>query len=508
MSEAAEGQGRMQAQAQHQGQDQEQDQEQEQMADQAGNQQDRAPGQNSGADALQSPFGGELPEIAEPDSLAGNLPAGFGLRGRAVAVLACLGGLGALGLWSLIGHDQESEVKLAAVQAQSSRMRAVSPATSPDYRERLGTYSERRGNQALAQGGTFVAPQEGVHEPEPGDPALAPKVRQTPAPVAREQKVRDQPVRFEPQPPPPRPPVPRREALAQRRERGDSGLVSYLASLHREPGAPQTIVLHRPASARGMAGMASAASAGQASLPWAAQLAPGSLLYAVNRVALDSDAPGPAMAEVIAGPLKGARAMGGFQRHSGHLTLKFTSLALPAALGGQTLRIEAWAVDPKTERTAVRSAVDNHFIERWGGLLAASFLEGFGDAVSRAGISQSVTSYGAWQRWPRYDLEEQLAIGAGKLGAKAAGIFERNFSQPPTVTLDAGAELGILLLEVRQERTGLALGEALPGGGSSSAGAAPAAGAAGGRSGRAGDSDAPGRLRLAEQAGRQPFGTW
>ena len=224
MSEAAEGQGRMQAQAQHQGQDQEQDQEQEQMADQAGNQQDRAPGQNSGADALQSPFGGELPEIAEPDSLAGNLPAGFGLRGRAVAVLACLGGLGALGLWSLIGHDQESEVKLAAVQAQSSRMRAVSPATSPDYRERLGTYSERRGNQALAQGGTFVAPQEGVHEPEPGDPALAPKVRQTPAPVAREQKVRDQPVRFEPQPPPPRPPVPRREALAQRRERATAGL--------------------------------------------------------------------------------------------------------------------------------------------------------------------------------------------------------------------------------------------------------------------------------------------
>ena len=46
MSEAVEGQGRMQAQ------NHEQDQEQEQMADQAGSQQDRVPGQSSDADAL------------------------------------------------------------------------------------------------------------------------------------------------------------------------------------------------------------------------------------------------------------------------------------------------------------------------------------------------------------------------------------------------------------------------------------------------------------------------
>ena len=472
--------------AQLQGQNQRQDQHQDQGQGQA-----------------QQSFVDSLPEIAEPSLLAGRLSGSFGLRGRAILALAGLCGLGAFGIWSLVSADQEGSVKLDAVQAQSSRMRAVSPATSPDYRDRLGTYSERRGNQALAQGGTFVAPQEGVHEPEPGDPALAPQVRKPPAPEPpAKPKASPQPVRYDPQPQPQRPPVHRREALAQRRERGDSGLVSYLASLHREPGAPQTLVLHRAAPPR-VAALAGAGAGNLSSLAALPELAPGSVLYAVNRVALDSDAPGPAMAEVLAGPLKGARAMGGFQRHSGHLALKFTSLALPARLGGQTLRIEAWAVDPRTERTALRSDVDNHYLERWGGLLAASFLEGFGEAVSRAGISQGVTSYGAWQRWPRYDLEEQLAIGAGKLGSKASGIFERNFSQPPTVTLDAGAELGILLLEIRQERAGAVLGAAAGSGQASGA----AAGGSGGAEGASG-AQAPGRPRLAEQTGLRPFGSW
>ena len=45
-----------------------------------------------------------------------------------------------------------------------------------------------------------------------------------------------------------------------------------------------------------------------------------------------------------------------------------------------TYRIDAFAIDLATARTALASDVDHHALERWGSLLAASFLEGYGNA--------------------------------------------------------------------------------------------------------------------------------
>ena len=119
---------------------------------------------------------------------------------------------------------------------------------------------------------------------------------------------------------------------------------------------------------------------------------PGDILYAVNRVTLDSDAPGPAMVEVIMGPFRGARAIGSFQRLGEHLVLRFSSFVLR---DGSRYAVQAYAIDPATDRTAVSGSVDRHFLARWGGLVAASFLEGFGDAVARSGVSSTSTIYGS-----------------------------------------------------------------------------------------------------------------
>lgn len=175
----------------------------------------------------------------------------------------------------------------------------------------------------------------------------------------------------------------------------------------------------------------------------------GDILQCVNRVTLDSDAPGPAMVEVVSGPYRGARVVGSFQRLNEHLVLRFSELAAP---DGSVHDIAGFAIDPATDRTAVRTDVDNHVLERWGGLVAASFLEGFGEAVERSGTSAHTTIYGSGWSVPDYSLGEEMWIAAGKAGERAANALDRGFGRAPTVTLESGTAMGVLLL--RLPRTG------------------------------------------------------
>lgn len=178
-------------------------------------------------------------------------------------------------------------------------------------------------------------------------------------------------------------------------------------------------------------------------------LKPGDILYAVNRVTLDSDAPGPSMVEVITGPYKGAKAMGSFARNDGYLTLQFEGLVMP---NGMTYSIKGFAISPDTDRTAIRTSVDNHYIARFGGLVAASFLAGFGEAVGKSGSSSYNNYYGSGYSSPKYNLEEELWIASGRVGSKLSDVFEKNFDRPPTVTLQSGTDIGILIVSVGRQQ--------------------------------------------------------
>lgn len=220
---------------------------------------------------------------------------------------------------------------------------------------------------------------------------------------------------------------------------------AYLARLGRaSSGQGQTLVLNSPRPQVLAASQASRSEqdsqTGSTGVPGAR---PGDILYAVNRVTLDSDAPGPAMVEIVSGPWRGARAIGTFQRQGGHLVLRFTELA---CADGRVLTIQAYAIDPKTDRTAVRTSQDTHFLERWGGLVAASFLEGFGDAVSRSGTSSYNTAYGSGWSAPNYSVGDEAWIAAGKVGERMAAQMEKSFARPPTVVLASGTDIGVLLL--------------------------------------------------------------
>ena len=181
-------------------------------------------------------------------------------------------------------------------------------------------------------------------------------------------------------------------------------------------------------------------------------LKPGDLLYAVIETGVNSDVPSAVMATVASGKYKNARLLGKFQRFEERLVLAFSRIILPS---GEDLQIEGYAVDPSTSEASVASSVDTHFFSRWGGLVASAFLEGLGSAKRYSG-SQS-TIYGGVNGdttdqmvWNTYSLADQAWIAAGKVGEKAGKIFERNFERPPTVYLESGTPVGVLVLNVKE----------------------------------------------------------
>ena len=178
---------------------------------------------------------------------------------------------------------------------------------------------------------------------------------------------------------------------------------------------------------------------------------PGDLLYAVIETGVNSDVPSAVMATVASGKYKNARLLGKFQRFEERLVLAFSRIILPS---GEDLQIEGYAVDPSTSEASVASSVDTHFFSRWGGLVASAFLEGLGSAKRYSG-SQS-TIYGGVNGdttdqmvWNTYSPADQAWIAAGKVGEKAGKIFEKNFERPPTVYLESGTAVGILVLNVK-----------------------------------------------------------
>jgi len=177
---------------------------------------------------------------------------------------------------------------------------------------------------------------------------------------------------------------------------------------------------------------------------------PGDMLYAVVETGVNSDVPSAVMATVAVGPYKGARLLGKFQRFEERLVLAFTRAILPS---GADLQLEAYAVDPATSEASVATSVDTHFFSRWGGLIAASFLEGLGTAKKFSGAQSTLYGSAAGLAdqmvWNTYSPEDQAWIAAGKVGEKASRIFERNFDRPPTVYLEQGTPVGILILNVK-----------------------------------------------------------
>ena len=186
-----------------------------------------------------------------------------------------------------------------------------------------------------------------------------------------------------------------------------------------------------------------------------AEIAAGTMLYAVMDVGANSDQAGtPVMARVLSGEFAGAVFIGGFQRMDEKLVLQFNKMVWddPDRKKNrdgkkQTYSVTGYAIDPDKFTPGVASDVNTHFWERWGGLAVASFLEGFGEAKSRSGTTYyygNDNNPGQFQN--NYNLSDEAWIAGGKIGQRMATQIEGNFNRPPTVSIHPGTPIGILVL--------------------------------------------------------------
>ncbi|MBB3923900.1 DotG/IcmE/VirB10 family protein [Xanthomonas arboricola] len=177
----------------------------------------------------------------------------------------------------------------------------------------------------------------------------------------------------------------------------------------------------------------------------------GDMLYATLDTAINSDMPGPVLATVRQpGPFQGAKLIGQMQQNgqAKAVGIQFSAMAVPGEATSRS--ISAWAVDPNQDyRSALASDVNNHYFIRGLSTFVGSFMSGYADGLISGGQNQQVIQndgYAVVQQ-DAYTTRQLNQIGLGNVGRKWAQEMDKSSDLKPTITVDAGIDVGILFTQ-------------------------------------------------------------
>lgn len=178
----------------------------------------------------------------------------------------------------------------------------------------------------------------------------------------------------------------------------------------------------------------------------------GDILFAVLDTSVNSDEPGPILATIVSGKLKGTKLIGSFNLppNSDKMVITFNTMSVPGA--PKTTSISAYAVDPNTARTALSSRANHHYLMRYGSLFASTFIQGFGNAFQSANTTITIGGTGGGNNVTvsngvgRSTLQNAV-IGLATVGKAWAQQAQQLFSTPTTVELYSGTGMGILFTQ-------------------------------------------------------------
>lgn len=213
------------------------------------------------------------------------------------------------------------------------------------------------------------------------------------------------------------------------------------------------VVSDNPAGAAGVIAPGSqAADASLAGSEGRVVIKVGDVMFAVMDTSVDSDEPGPILATIVSGSLKGSKLIGSFNLPSNadKMVISFNSLSMPGA--PKTISISAFAIDPDTARTALASQTDHHYMSRYGALFASTFLEGFGNAFQSANTTVTVGGAGdasstTVQSGIGRSAMENAVIGLANVGKAWGQVAQQNMSRPTTVQIFSGTGIGVLFTQ-------------------------------------------------------------
>lgn len=171
----------------------------------------------------------------------------------------------------------------------------------------------------------------------------------------------------------------------------------------------------------------------------------GDIIYAVLDTTINSDESAPILATITHGPLKGGKLIGTMTKPPNAKSVLVTFNTLSLKQLDHSIPLTAYAIDQNTARTALASRVDNHFLLKYGSIIATSFLDGFGQAFLQQGTSISTAGGGATTTVTvgSRKASEAALIGLGKLGQKLGQAVTPLQNKPPTVYVYSGTPVGV-----------------------------------------------------------------
>ena len=176
----------------------------------------------------------------------------------------------------------------------------------------------------------------------------------------------------------------------------------------------------------------------------------GTVYYGQLITRVNSDAPGPVLAQILQGPYRGAKLLGNFEINRDSATLRFNNMTIPQDQHGnrieQIIQVNAVAVDTKHIGISLVSKVDRYIAEKIGFGFIAGFAQGLGNILPRLNRTTTETIDGNEKRITEsvsvpdvfYSATGQAIANTGNL------LFEEFGNRPRTIIVESGTEIGVL----------------------------------------------------------------
>ena len=171
----------------------------------------------------------------------------------------------------------------------------------------------------------------------------------------------------------------------------------------------------------------------------------GDVAYARIVNGTDTDTPGPIIAEITSGDLKGSRLIGSFteNRETTAMIVSFDRVVLET---GENIPLSAYAVDAIYGDLAIRSRYNPRFVQRYGPKLAGAFLRGAGAAIAATGTTVVPLGDAVGIASPEASTREAIAAGVSDVGNQLASEIEELGPDRGLVQLYANKPIGVLYL--------------------------------------------------------------
>lgn len=378
---------------------------------------------------------------------------------RNIAILTVLIVGGAIGyeVWKnpdLIGPSRLSRTPNVDDTPAGDQLR-----TSERYQDNLRQQNEDGARDAREADTSFIAtPDEPLRQIDEKPPAITPNQNrplppantpeQTPPPrtvvIDRQNPIQQQanPTPDQPQPTD----YGRINQLAQLMATQQQGLLS---AWQVQPSSVTVVVEQEllPKDERITAGAGNETTSGSAASPALSEplARAGDVVLASTIITNDSDTPGPVVAQIRKGPLKGTRLLGGFEANQAntHLIVQFSTAVLP---DGTEIPVSAYAVDARQRSLAVRTELDRRLFARYAPRVAAAFVSGVGEALSDPGTSLIDLGGVTGVTRPAATVEQGFYKGVAEVGNNLAGEFVRSAPNGPLISLRSRQIIGILFV--------------------------------------------------------------